>query len=206
MPTIASVPELRSFLGLEPGRGEDDLILAMRLDSAEEFVAMYTGRSFAPEPAFILGADTGVAVTKTFPVRRGEVVVRIPDLRSATAVSLGGSHLIADMNYVLDTNREPATSIILDQYAWQFALSPFISTLSSMTRLSITGRWGFSPVPAGIKDAVLTIAARRFHEKKSMFQDSVALPDGSVLSYFRQLPASVQGALNQYRSVKVALV
>lgn len=175
------------------------------LDSMERFAENYTGRRFSPDPPLVNGEDTASPVQKAFVVARNQNVVRIPDLRATTSVSLGGTALDEWVGYQFDAGAEPAQSIYLAITPYGIGGVSYFGTATLANQLLITGRWGFNPVPPDVKDCVLALAARRAKERKSAWSDSVAMPDGSVLSYFRQLPASVQGALDLYKAPRVAL-
>jgi hypothetical protein len=202
---IATVPELLDYLDVKNDRGTAPGYQAI-LDGMERFIENYTGRKFSPEPDLVVGADTATPVLKTFIVQRQQAVVRIPDLRMATSVSLGGVALEEWVGYQIDFYGEPAQSIHLAITPYGIGGISYFGTSALANQLQIVGRWGFNPPPPDVKDCVLALAARRIKEKKSSWSDSVAMPDGSVLSYFRQLPASVQGEINLYRSPKIALV
>lgn len=205
MSGIATVPELRAYIDLEPGRA-DDLLLQGIIDSMSRFVENWTGRTFTPNPQLVNGVDSASPVTKTFVVSPNQSVVRIPDLRSATTIALGGVALQEAIGYQYDANIEPAQSIYLAVTPYGLGGVTYFGTTTLANKLQITGRWGFNPTPPDVKDCVLALAARRYKERNTAWADSLAMPDGSVLSYFRQLPASVQGALSMYKSAKVALV
>jgi hypothetical protein len=70
----------------------------------------------------------------------------------------------------------------------------------------ITGHWGFEVVPDDIKDAVLTMAARRAMEKNANYGDAVQQPAGGAVAYFRGLPSYVQTTLYNYRIPSLAFV
>ena len=177
-------------------------MLQTLLSSAERFACRYTRRQFDPTPALVDGVDSAPAVTKNFVVRRGRVLVRVPDLRSITTITLDGMALDTYNGYVpIEAEEEPVTSIQFYQ--------PFGSTSSTMYgtgALSITGRWGWNPVPDDVKTAVMALTMRMYKERKAQWGDTILLPDGSVIQYFRQLPASVQAGLGTYRKVNLAIV
>jgi hypothetical protein len=211
VPSIVSIQELLSFGGLREER-VDGALLEILLDAAEDFVARYTRRHFVPEPALADdGSDTLDPVTKSFYITRGRKTLRIPDLRVATTVKLNGSALVTDIGYQIDSYGEPATSLTLVvPYGYaNNAMGVYVAPLTNPYGngvVAITGRWGWNPAPLVIKHAVLALTMRMYRERDANWSDSVALPDGSVLSYFRQLPASVQGALNLLRTPNITLV
>lgn len=183
------------------------------IDAAEAFVSRYCRRQFAPEPTLAAdGSDTNPAVTKTFVVPLGRRILRITDLRSASVVALNGnpiSNVMAGgvtLGYQLNGDtQEPTTSIDLLQ-PYGTATYGYSTSVYGNGLLSITGRWGWNPVPPDVKDAIRALTIRMYRERDAAWADSVALPDGSVLSYFRTLPARVQGTLQQYRVPNLALI
>lgn len=54
------------------------------------------------------------------------------------------------------------------------------------------------PLPADLRDAILTLAARRYHERNAGYQDATTVSADGGLNYFKQLPASVKVILDQY--------
>lgn len=212
MPQLATVDELIETLDLggdNPARIKTDL-LVRALDSAEKTVKQLTGRYFYPEPALVDGADTNPPVAKTFRVRgtRSQaenycVRVRIPDLRTATEVTVNDTVVTEGVGYDFDSfeGEEPFTSIYLYQSIAYG--SPF--TVSSTAELSITGRWGFLEVPGDIKEAVLQIAARRYHRRNAMFADQVDTGQGAF-DFRGGVHPDVQSTLRRYRPVQTALV
>lgn len=174
------------------------------LFAAERFLQRYARRHFETEPALVDGEDTANPVAKTFVVVRGRSVIRIPDLRAAASVVLDGLTLNTSTGYVpLDTGWEPATSISLyEPYGVSAGGWPLSSGYGEMV---ITGRWGWNPVPDDVIYAIKALTIRLYKERNASWADAVALPDGSLLQYFRQLPATVQGAINTYRKPNLAI-
>jgi hypothetical protein len=166
--------------------------------SAEDFVERYTGRRFSPDPPLDdNGGDTLDPVTYTFTISSGETVIRIPDLRSATSVLLNGNAILEQISaygtgYRLGQSQgTPATRIYVNYPLW---------VGSSPGTLQIIGRWGWLSPPDSVKHAVMALTMRMYRERDAAFADSVAVADGSVLSYFRTMPASIQGSLDLYKA------
>lgn len=204
MGSVATSDELMRYLGVggdNPARVNPER-LTDALNAAEGWAKRYTGRVFGPEPALVSGADTGSPVTKTFAVRK-QGWIRIPDLRTATAVTLNGTALVENTDYVFEvySGEEPHTMIRLVN--WTAFTSPFNISVSSS--LAITGRWGMYPVPDEVKDAVLTLAARQYRRQDAMFSDVVDTGAG-IYEFSRGVPDSVKTALDLYRTPQVSLV
>lgn len=203
MGRIVSLAEAMAYGDLKAQQGFDGQMFEGLLDAAEVFVEDYTGRRFSPDPSLALddNTDSLPAVTKLFGVGSGQAVVRVPDLRVVESVLLNGSPLSAATaggGYRLGaTGTSPALRIYL---TWP-------SGASTAGILAVTGRWGWLVPPEPVKHVVKALTMRMYREREAAWADSVAMPDGSVLSYFRQLPASIQGFLRLYGGgPKVALV
>lgn len=198
---FVSVGEVIAYGDLSEDR-VDGALLQQLISSAERFASRYTRRHFDPTPALVDGVDTAPAVTKTFTVAPGRITVTVPDLRAATSVSLDGALLDTYNGYwPIVTDEEPVTFVQLFQ---PYGTSSW--STSGVGMLSITGRWGWNPVPDDVKVAVMALTMRMWKERKASWGDTVVLPDGSIIQYFRSLPSSVQAGLGLYRKVNLAIV
>ncbi len=189
---LATVQELQAYIKV--ANAGDEALLTDLLEGSSLFIERITGRQFHPEPE----TDDEDAVAKTFSTH-GQEFVTVPDLREIESATLGGAEIdayteSAGSGYVI-SGTLPTPSL------WLSGLD-----YPTLTRndLVITGYWGFSPVPADIKDACLRLAARGYKERAAGFSDSVSDAEGGLLSYFRQLPAFVQAVVNSYRLPYVA--
>ena len=196
MSSIATTAELRAWANVEAGTSLREQWLQGCLDAAEAFVELYTGRQFATEPALVSGADTAPPVSKVFHVRPGRLTVPIPDLRSVSSVVLDGVALVADLGYHVAPGAQPTNSLRLLQAPSRYMPG----------QLVVTGRWGWNPPPADIKDAVLRIASRKLASGAANYSDQVVTPDGSATAYYRQLDGDAQMTLNLYRVPNLAVV
>lgn len=216
MGRIASTEELTKYIGVRDPSKVDGELLGVILAGAEQFVMTFTGRQFYAEPALVGGADTAPPVTKTITVRRSQRYVRIPDLRVATSVTLDNAAIGAGTGYdIADTFTEPATRIKLLNYSpYTAGWAPNPWSPYSYSTVQITGRWGFITTtsngtlgpPDDVKDAVLTLAARRWRERDAAWSDAVQSQEGAVFQYFRTMPESVRQVLLMYRPFNFALV
>jgi hypothetical protein len=184
---LVSVPELRSYLragevgpAVAGSRESDDSFLALLINGASRRAHAHTGRLFIPDPP----GDLDPAVTRT--VRgHGRRRVRVPDVRELVSVDADGT-LIAQDDYELRGHTgQPAVIIAFGE---------------PVRRVVLTGRFGFTTVPADVKLAVLAMAARGFHDAQARLGDRVVDPDGGVTSYFRQLPIEAKAVLDSYRA------
>jgi hypothetical protein len=174
--------------------------LVRYLLSAQATADRFCRRTFGPDPALTdSGADTNPPVTKIVRVGVYDDSVKIPDLRIVPdpVVTLDGLSLALDSDFDLEpySSERPATFVRLAE-----------RPSAQGGALSITGRFGWNPLPADLDDAIYTLAARRYRERQSNHADSVQLPEGLTLAYFRQLPASVQGTLMMLKIHHFAVV
>jgi hypothetical protein len=194
MSRIATIAELRPYLGFTAEEGLDEGFLQSLLDGAEVFLEGHLNRTFAPLPDLVNGADTAPPVVKTFGVH-GKARVRVPDLRSPTAVTLDGVSLIAETDYSHDGFDEPAVWLTLPSTLVRPPVPP------GRGLLSVTGRWGF-PDPeklAGIKDAILTLAARKYKRRDANWSDTNQTASGAVFFYSRDIPDEIKTVLDDWR-------
>lgn len=191
---------LVEYLDIKPEQERAVRLLPQCLAAAEEFLDDYCKRQFMPEPAAPTGA--GTPVLKSFPTRLGKWRYRIPDLRAAATVTLGGAALLPNVYYggyeLDDYDKWPAKTLRTSQAA--------VSNLLVGSRLEVTGWWGWWPIPAPINDAVYRLAARMYHERDATYSDALLLPEGGVLQYFRQMPATVQAGVNAYQEINIGSV
>src|SRR5688500_6156965 len=94
MPDLTTVEELRDYLGSR--ESESDALLSSILDGVEVAAERYTGGRFHPFPTLVDGADTAPVESITIPLRGTATVIRVPDIRSLTSLSLDGSDFAAD--------------------------------------------------------------------------------------------------------------
>lgn len=191
MPRFADIDEYYAYVDVDPSKlsDRDITVLARCLGAAEDFVEEYTKRTIAPVPA----AGSDPPATKQYRLR-GRRWLGIADLRLATSVTLDGATLLPDTGYELDadTDDEAATSIaLLGAVPYTRGVTPGV--------LTITGYWGWQPIPDGMFDAVSRLGSRLYHERDATYSDAVVSADGAVMQYFRQLPASVQAYIDHKR-------
>jgi len=201
---IATLDELKVNLGHTSSA--DDVMLEGILAGVETRVASYTGRSFEPSPQ-LAGDDTDTLppVTETVLLRtrpcdwwippasyNAPVTVDIPDARQVTGV-LAQGEAISGWELVRQPGRPVFERIKL------FDPNIDVRQFTSIPSIQLTGRFGWWPAPADLKDAVLIMASRRFYERAARYGDSVMLQDGATVNYFRQFSPSVQATLDSYR-------
>jgi hypothetical protein len=169
--------------------------------AAQKTAERYTRRRFSPDPPLADdGSDTNPMVTKRFAVTSWDDSIRITDCRVTPEplVLLDNVALVeGSFGFEPDSEEEPATYVRL-------AERPLFSAQGGV--LSVTGRFGWNPISDDLIDAVYTLAARRYRERQSNHADSVQLPEGLTLAYFRQLPASVQATFDFLRVPHFAVI
>ena len=137
------------------------------------------------------------AVTKYF-TTNGNAVVAIPDLRTATNVTLQSATLTADSTYWLHPDSQQSGVYLaiqvrpfgsdyrgnpewfdrnLDQAWWQYGRT------SLPNDLSITGDWGWRPYPNSFLQACKVLAGFYTKRPASVLADVAVTPDGTALSY-----------------------
>jgi len=215
MGRIVSLSEVMSYGKLTERRVDGPVLDALILAS-ESFIERYARRLFAPQPALDPdGGDTLPPVTKSFSVSAGRKVLRIRDLREIVSVALDGAAMVRDSGYQIDNYQEPATSVVLTvPYGYAGGggsgyPAGFIYTGGrpyGFGQMTITGRWGWNPVPDDIRHAVMALTMRLYRERDASWGDTVTFADGTVTSYFRSLPASIQAVVLGYQPPNIALV
>jgi hypothetical protein len=191
MPYV-TLSELKTFVGV-PDTG-DDTTLQWALDASEEQVNAYTGRRFSADEAGVVRYYSAVNNT----------TVHIDPLATTTdlavAVDRDGDGTFEE-TFVLDTD---------------YRLSPFNATatarpwvsLEAITgnyfpqgerRVRVTARWGYSAVPASVKQATLIQASRLWKRKDSPYGVAGSPEFGNELRLLATLDPDVQALLRPYR-------
>lgn len=179
----------------DPSKMDEDT-LNLFLNGAEKFGERWTGRTFSPDPPLVNGVDSGAPVTKTFSARNKTRLIRVPDLREATAVTMDGSAFIQNTNFYLDSYVEPALFLEL--------AIPFSG--SGPGALAVTGRWGSLTVDDDVKQAVLTLAARAYSRKDANFSDVLNTAAGAQMFWSANMPAEVREVFQSLRLPNLAFV
>jgi len=204
---IAQVQDLKSYLNID--RGDRDDFLNRLLLAVSDRVERYTGHLFRPNPPLANdGTDTLPPATMTvYPLRTAgtsfpdvhNLTVGIPDARSITQITLE----TAVVNGWTAVGDPPYSAVQVYNLLYRYFQPNYLQLSTLGPRMVVTGRFGWVPPPADITDAVLVMAARRYRERDASYGDTVQTADGGVISYYRQLPATVQATLEQYRSHRI---
>lgn len=183
-------------MGIHDESKMDEDTLDLFLNGAEKFGERWTGRTFSPDPPLVSGVDSAPPVTKTFGARNKTRLIRVPDLREATAVTMDGSTFIQNTNFYLDAYVEPALFLEL----------AFPFTGSGAGELAITGRWGPLAVDDDVKEAVLVLAARGYARKDANFSDVLNTAGGAQMFWSANMPAEVREVFTLLRLPNLAFV
>lgn len=193
-----SAQDVRDYLNLEGSSGRySDAILGSNIRAAASFIQRETSRQFEPQ--------TGV--TKKF-TTEGRGSIAIPDLRTATSITLQDSALEADASYYLVPDAVQSgvyTGVQFRAYGRDSYLSNpqwFDRNLDTYERrgysyaslpndLAITGDWGHSPYPDDFLHAVKVLAAFYTKRPASVLADVQVTPEGNELRY-SQYPTEVR--------------
>lgn len=197
MARIATIQELAPLVAIHDRAKMDEDVLNLFLDGAESFAERWTGRTFSPDPPLDDdGNDTLPDVAKSFSARNKTRLIRVPDLRSASSVTLDGSVLVRDTSFYFDSYVEPALFLEL---ATRF-------TGSGRGELVVTGRWGPLEVDPDIKMAVLTLAARGYARKDANFSDVLNTAAGAQMFWSANMPQEVAAVFTALRLPNLAFV
>ena len=194
----ATLSELKTFVAV-PDTG-DDTTLQWALDASEEQVNAYTGRRFSPDGAAVVRYYAAVNNTTV----HVDPVATTTDL--AVAVDRDGDGTFEE-TFVLETD---------------YRLSPFNATatgrpwttLEAITgnyfpqgerRVRVTARWGYSAVPASVKQATLIQASRLWKRKDSPYGIAGSPELGNELRLLSTLDPDVQALLRPYRHTWVVV-
>lgn len=179
-----SLEELYAHADVKLNINQEELKRA--LAASVLFCQRYTKRNFVPE------GTAEEPVTKLVTPAAATTRFRVPDVHTIVSLELDGEALALDA-CVLE---QP------DGYGLAGLPSPWARlTAGSGTVLAITGRFGFVDVPADVRDAIYSDAIRRANDKDAAFGDRVEAGDGTIVSYFRTMPARVQAV---YKDLRIA--
>ncbi len=195
--------DIRQYVdtGATTGRYSDSA-LGSNIRAAQGMIERETGRQF----------DTQTGVTKTLN-SNGQAVVSIPDLRSATGVTLQDSALDSNQTYWLlpDVRHSGVyVAVQLRSYGSDYRANPqwFDRNLDSWwwrdggyglpNDLTITGDWGWTEKPMDLVIGVRALAAWLSKRADALLAGAVQNPDGSILDY-SNWPDEARSAVRLYK-------
>ena len=195
--------DLRLYLGSDLNAGRySDAMLGSNIRAAQGYIERRSGRLFDVQ------ADT----TKTF-TTNGQAVVAIPDLTSATTVTLQGTALDADETYWLHPDARFSgihVAVQVRLFGGDYRSNPewfdrnldqpsYLSRRSSLPNdLSITGTWGWASKPDDVLLGVKALAAWLTKRADAVLAGAVQNPDGSIMDYSRW-PEEARAVVDLYR-------
>lgn len=204
MSQFATAAELRTFMDLTGTTGQKSTdSLDLLLQSSSDWLEAATGRRIT--------ADSS---NRTFSTN-GQPFMVIPDLRSATSVTLQSTVLTADTSYWLKPSREDPTvftginvrpwgqgrvySYLANPEWWDRNLdSPLARYYGTLPNdLVIAGSWGHLTTPPEWKVATMALAAYTFAHRDALFAAAKVTPEGNLLDLSRY-PTEVQALLTQW--------
>lgn len=206
---FATPADLRRRLGTAPPAAPgmpavDDVLLGEFLDAAAgRIVNELSDRTLFDQPDQAREFETRA--------RR----IPMPDLRAVTEVSIG-SQVLPETGWRLvypvralgdDADRFLGLELggwTGGPFSFDGSGDPFYDPIrdarAGRAVVTVTGDWGPESPDPQIVDAVLTWAARAFHQRAARFADSVVDPTGTFAgSYFRSIPNDVGVVINAYR-------
>lgn len=209
MPSFVTVADVRGYLNVaapSPDSGQyGSGNIGSNIKVASGFLERMTHRQFDPQ----------TATAKTF-TSEGRAYLSIPDLRSATSVTLQGAALTADQSYWLipdSANDGIYTGIQFRQFSrMDYRNNPewFDRNLDSWlfwarennwgslpNDLVITGDWGWSPLPDELLMATKVLASWFTLRPDAVLSNVIQSAQGTV-SDVSQLPPEVQSFISAW--------
>jgi hypothetical protein len=212
-PLLVPLDKLKKRLGTNKTANDDELEDIIR--GCTLLVERLTAKKFFPNPA--KPTDDPVTITVQVPgtppprmfafgqaawgtplaaqPMAAEVPITIPHASSLDldTITLNETVLTSDQ-YLLEPDSTLADPYIRRVVILDPAVLPAVS-------LTVTGWFGIWPPPDDLVDALLSWCARRYKERDAAWGDQVQMPDGGVITYYRQLPPNVQLAVDSYCEV-----
>lgn len=201
MSTWANLPvteaEVRTYLDISGTTGQfSNARIGSNIRAAAAFIERETHRQFYPQDA----------VTKTF-TTEGRSYISIPDLRSASSITLQGAALTANSSFWLMPDKQQSGVYTGVQFR-AFGSGSFLSNPQWFDRnldrdwarlregslpndLAITGDFGHNPYPHDFIQAVLVLASFYTRRPASTLADVEITPEGTEKRYSR-LPVEVR--------------
>lgn len=198
--------EVRTYLDIQGTSGQFSTPrIGSNIRAAASFIQRSTSRQFEPQ----------TATTKTF-TTDGKAYISIPDLRSATGVTLQSAALTLNASYWLVEDATHASVYTGVQFrAFGGNGSSYLSNPEWFDRnldrdwargygnsslpndLAITGDWGWSPYPDDFIHAVLVLASFYTRRPASTLADVEVTPEGTE-KRFSRLPVEVREFIEQW--------
>lgn len=185
-PDYVTVADFKSWLRVDPDDDDDDTHLQRAVTAACRAVDEHCNRQFGLVPApveyvaDVWGRD-----------ECGRWLASLPDLMTTTGLVV-----------VADGSTVAAESYVLQPRNAAFRERPWTSiAVDSGTRgdVVVTGRWGWSAVPAAVAQATLLQASRFLIRRDSPFGIAGSPDNGNELRLLARVDADVAVSLRGYR-------
>lgn len=199
---------VRNALGVSKTDGlYSEGIIGSNIRAAHNFIQIRTGRQF----------EAQTNVTKSF-TTHNQASIRIPDLRTASSVTVDQTALTADESYWLVPDFHNNGIYIEIQFRrfdilysykadplwwdknYDSPLSRWRSYSSATNNLSITGDWGWNPLPEEFIHAETILAAWFTKRPEAVLSDVVLTPEGGF-QRFSEFPPEVQAFIEAWRLI-----
>ena len=203
MPAFVNASNVRSYAGISGITDPwSEANLGSNIRAASAFLQKATGRQFE--------AQTGV--TKTF-TTNGDSYIAIPDLRTATSVTLSGSTLDAASDEYFLIPDAQQTGVYLGIQFRPFgsrggyrSYPDWFDTNkdawwwrgSDVNDLAIAGDWGHSPLPEELLHATKALALWFTKRPDASLSNTIQTPEGNVLD-LSTLPVEVRAFIDAWK-------
>lgn len=203
MPAFVNASNVRAYLTVTNINGQwDAALIGSNINAASSFLQRRTGRQF----------EAQTAVTKKFSTH-GKAYLTIPDLRSASSVSLNDGTMTADESFYLVSDRNNSGVFVGIEFpsfrqGWNPGLNTFDINYSHLrwgggyetlpNNLSITGNWGHSPLPDELLQATVVLASWYTIRPDALLANARQTPEGNVFD-LSALPVEVSEFMNSWR-------
>ena len=203
----------RSFMEWSGTSGrKSDTNLGVILNSASDFLERRTGR---------LITSSGSNTARTF-TSNGRAYVSIPDLRTASTVTVQGAAQTVDAGYYLIPSRQ-SPSIYVGVQLRPFGqggylgnpdwfdrnLDTFYYTGRDVTSLPndlvITGLWGWTFTPYQWLMGIYAMAGYMYQHADALFSGARATPEGNIFD-LSQLPSEVRALVEDWSLGEMAAI
>lgn len=201
MASFVSITEVRDYLTVTNTSGQwSEGLIGSNIRAASNNLQRWSRRQF----------EAQTATTKTFTTLGREYIV-IPDLRTATSVSINDSTLTADVSYHLQPDRLQTGVYVgieipsgknlyrsadafdrnYDSWMWQ-------GRSHNPNDLVIVGDWGHSTIPDEVLHATKVLASFYTIRPDALLSGARQTPEGNVFDLSR-LPLEIQDFIRDWK-------
>ena len=186
-PDYCTSPELKAFLRVNDA--VDDAQIAVAVSAASRAIDKYTGRQFG-KVAALENREYGTAYDR----HQGVYTVAVDDLQDVTGlvVTAGSTVLTAATPTAPGYKLYPVNALPKGRpYEWIAVPNPDL--------LTITALWGWTAVPASVKQATLLQASRFMARRESPYGVAGSPTDGSEMRLLARVDPDVAVSLDPFR-------